>query len=155
LTALLGGLLAPSLKGRLDRRGERFRSSVALIDELADGLWAYWKLALRVSYYGRQGERASEEFDVALRRWDDDESWDIGCAIQINVSRSKRLLPLPAHEKLDRGQRYVVDYLDSEIDRLRQSSSAAEWGEFYGSLMTEKRAEIDSILTSATEVLRL
>src|SRR6266498_2672898 len=34
------------LKGRLDRRSEQFRSSVALVDTLAGSLWAYWKLAL-------------------------------------------------------------------------------------------------------------
>jgi hypothetical protein len=59
LTAFLGGLLAPLVKGRMDRRRERLDSSVELIDVLANGLWAYWKLALRVAYYGRQAERGS------------------------------------------------------------------------------------------------
>lgn len=62
LSALLSGLLVPFVKGVLDRRSERFSSSVALIDTLAISLWTYWKLALRVAYYGRQvseGRRTS------------------------------------------------------------------------------------------------
>src|SRR6266511_3104008 len=58
------------LKGRLDRRSEQFRSSVALVDTLAGSLWAYWKLALRVAYYGRQGQRGSKDLNLALRRGD-------------------------------------------------------------------------------------
>ncbi len=67
------------LKGRLDRRSEQFRSSVALVDTLAGSLWAYWKLALRVAYYGRQGQRGSKDLNLALRRWDGDDAWQIGC----------------------------------------------------------------------------
>lgn len=67
LTAVLGGLLVPSLKGSLDRRSEQFKSSVALVETLADSLWSYWKLALRVAYHGREGERGTKELAQALR----------------------------------------------------------------------------------------
>jgi hypothetical protein len=155
LTALLGGLLVPSLKMRLDRRSEQFRSSVALVDTLAGSLWAYWKLALRVAYYGRQGHRGSKDFDLALSRWDGDDAWQIGCEIQIQVSRSKRLLPPPAHQKLDQAQQDVVDYLDREIDRLRDAGTPDDWKELHESLMTEKRMEIDSLLTRVTADLNM
>jgi hypothetical protein len=155
LTALLGGLLVPSLKTRLDRRSEQFRSSVALVDTLAGSLWAYWKLALRVAYYGRQGHRGSKDFDLALSRWNGDDAWQIGCEIQIQVSRSKRLLPPPAQQKLDRAQQDVVDYLDHEIDRLRDAGTPNDWKELYESLMTEKRMEIDSLLTRVTGDLKI
>jgi hypothetical protein len=55
LTALLGGLLVPYVKGRIDRRRERFESSVALVETLATSLWTYWKLALRVAYLREAG----------------------------------------------------------------------------------------------------
>jgi hypothetical protein len=155
LTALLGGLLVPYLKGYLDRRSEQFRSSVALVDTLASSLWAYWKLALRVAYYGRQGQRGADDLDLALRRWDGDDAWQIGCEIQIQVSRSKRLLPPLAQQKLDRAQQRVVDYLDHEIDRLRDGGTPDEWERLYVSLMTEKRTEIDLLLTSVTADLKL
>lgn len=155
LTALLGGLLAPWLKGRLDHRSERFRSSLALVDTLADGLWAYWKLALRVAYYGRQGDSGSEDYAVALQRWDGDLAWQLGCDIQIQVSKSKRLLPLEAQQKLDEAQQAVVDYLDGEIERLRRCGKPADWEDFYRSLMTEKRIEIDALLTRVTQDLEL
>jgi hypothetical protein len=86
LTALLGGLLVPWLKPRLDRRSEWYKSSVELVDSLASSLWAYWKLALRVAYYGRQEPPSGEDFELALRRRDSDEAWQIGCDIQIQVA---------------------------------------------------------------------
>lgn len=155
LTALLGGLLIPFVKGRLDRRSERFTSSVELVDTLATSLWTYWKFALRVAYYGRQGPPGSMNLDLALRRWDGDDAWKLGCEIQIQVSRSKRLLPSPAQQKLDRAQQDVVDYLDQEIDRLRGGGKPDDWQRLYDSLMGDKRREIDSLLTSVTADLKL
>src|SRR6266508_671909 len=132
-----------------------FRSSVALVDTLAGSLWAYWKLALRVVYYGRQGQRGSKDLNLALRRWDGDDAWQIGCEIQIQVSRSKRLLSPPAQQKLDKAQQDVVDYLDHEIDRLRDAGTPDDWKKLYASLMTEKRMAIDSLLTSVTADLKI
>lgn len=153
LTALLGGLLVPAVKELLDRRSERHRVSVELVDTLASSLWMYWKLALRVAYYGRKPQRGSDDLDQALRRWDNDESWQTGCEIQIQVSRSKRLLPPTAHADLDQAQKVVVDFLDDAIERLRQSDKPAEWEAFYAALMTDTRAEIDRLLTGVTRQL--
>ena len=155
LTALLGGLLVPFVKRRLDRRSERYTASVALLDTLAASLWLYWKFALRVAYYGRQGSRGSNDLDTALRNWDGDESWRIGSEIQIQVSRSKRLLPATAQRKLDQAQQDVVDYLDREIDRLRVSATTEEWAALYTALMTDKRVAIDLLLASVTEDLKI
>jgi hypothetical protein len=85
-----------------------------------------------------------------LRRWDSDESWQIGCEIQIQVSRSKRLLSDAAHEKLDRAQQDVVDYLDHEIDRLRVHGTPEDWEELHASLMTNKRSAIDQLPAGVT-----
>jgi len=155
LTALLGGLLIPVLKERLDRRSERFSSSVALVDTLAISLWKYWKLALRVAYYGRLGPRGSEDLDLALQRWDSDEAWQIGCEIQVQVSRSKRLLRSPEQQTLDKAQQRVVDFLDSEIDQLRETGTPDDWRKLYESLMGEKRTEIDSLLTDVTKHMKI
>src|ERR1700733_10384787 len=155
LTALLGGLLAPTLKERLDRRSEQYRSSVELVEALASSLWTYWKIALRVAYYGREGQKEAEDLLLALRYWDSDEAWRIGSEIQIQVSRSKRLLPAAAQKKLDQAQQQVVDYLDGEVRRLRDKGTPADWGAFYESLMKEKRAAIDSLLTDVTADLNL
>ena len=155
LAALLGGLLVPSLKERLDRRSEQFKSSVALVDTLARSLWVYWKLAVRVAYYGRQGHGGSKDLDLALLRWDSDDAWQNGCEIQIQVSRSKRLLPSSVQRKLDQAQQDVVDYLDHEIDRLRDAGTPDDWKALHASLMTEKRKEIDSLLTSVIADLKI
>jgi len=155
LTALLGGVLVPSLKERLDRRSEQFKSSVVLVDTLASSLWVYWKLALRVAYYGRQGQQGSKDLDLALLRWDSDDAWQNGCEIQIQVSRSKRLLPSSVQNKLDQAQQDVVEYLDHEIDRLRDAGTPDDWKALHASLMTEKRKAIDDLLTSVIADLKI
>ena len=155
LTALLGGILVPYVKGVGDRRSERYNTSVALVDTLATSLWTYWKLALRVAYYGRQGQLGSEDLHVALRRWDSDDSWQTGNEIQIQVSRSKRLLPPAAQQMLDQAQQEVVDYLDREIDCLRNKGTPDDWGKLRGSLMTETRPAIDSLLVRVTQDLKI
>jgi hypothetical protein len=155
LTALLGGLLVPVLKESLDRRSEQYRSSVELVETLASSLWIYWKIALRVAYYGREGPEGAEDLLLALRYWDSDDAWRIGSEIQIQVSRSKRLLPAAAQRSLDQAQQQVVDYLDQEVRRLRVEGKRADWAAFYESLMKEKRAAIDSLLTDVTADLNL
>jgi hypothetical protein len=155
LTAVLGGLLVPIVKGFLDHRSERYSSSMALIDTFAVSLWTYWKLALRVAYYGRQGQRGSEGLEIALRRWDSDDSWEIGSQIQIQLSRSNRLLPLSAQQELLEAQQKVVDHLDREIDRLRVSAEPGDWGKLYDSLMNDTRAKIDGVLVSVTRQLKV
>ena len=155
LTALLGGLLVPWVKGRLDRRSERFRSSVDLVDSLAGSLWKYWKLAMRVAYYGRQGPRGAKDLDHALDRWDSDDAWDNGLEIQTQVSRSKRLLPPFAQKKLDQAQQEVVDYLDKTVDGLRLAGTPEQWETLYESLRTTKRMDIDMLLTGVIADLKI
>jgi hypothetical protein len=155
LTALLGGLLVPFVKGHLDRRSERYSSSVALVDTPADSLWAYWHIAVRVAYYGRQGERGSGGFDLALRRFDSDDSWQIGSDVQTQLSRSKRFLPRPAQEKLVEAQQEIVDYLDHEIDKRRDAATPGEWEKLYESLMTKTRPAIDELLVDLIRDLKI
>jgi hypothetical protein len=147
LTALLGGLLVPAVKGRLDRDGEQYRAAVQLVDALATSLWTYWKLAVRVAYYGRQGEPASAEFRRALECWNGEEAWSLGTQIQIQVSKFKRLLPPAAHGNLDLTQRNVITYLDDEIDRKRAANSPAEWAKLHEALKSSKREEIEDLLS--------
>ena len=154
LTAILGGLLAPLVKDEMDRRRLRLDASVELVETLANGLWAYWKLALRVAYYGRQGQ-AEDGYKVALLRWDSDDAWSLGSDIQTQVSRSKRLLPGDSARWLDEAQQKVVTYLDDEIDRLRASGTQDEWAQFYDALMTTRRDEIDELLSRVTHELKL
>ena len=104
LTALLGGLLAPWAKGRMDetkrRRDELLRSSSELLDSLAEGLWRYWKLAQRLAFCGARLKSNPEAHQDALRAWDSGEGWAIDCSIQVEVSRARRLMSVSAHEKL-------------------------------------------------------
>lgn len=155
LTALLGGLLAPLVKDEMDRRRERLDWSVQLVEVLATGLWAYWKFALRVAYYGRLGDRGADDYNVALQRWDSDDGWKLGLDIQVQVSRSKRLLPDAAQQAVDDAQREVVDHLDTEIERLRMSGNQDDWGAFYDALMKGRRDDIDRLLVRVTDDLKL
>jgi hypothetical protein len=100
LTAVLTGLLVPVVKGLIDDRklkmqkafdDERLRSQkefeadlarqasvidaqVQLLDELAEVLWGYQKLLLKVTYYAVTGNR--EKHDAAFNAYDD-QSWDL------------------------------------------------------------------------------
>ena len=155
LTALLGGLLVPIVKDGRDRRSERFRSSLAPVDALAADLWTYWTAAVRVAYYGKQGPNGARDLETSLQRWDNDASWTNGHDIRIQVSRSKRLLPPGAHERLDRAQQEVVGLLAREIDRLRHNATADEWERLYRSLMRERRTAIDRVLGDVMSELDL
>ncbi len=62
---------------------------------------------------------------------------------------------MEAQQKLDEAQQAVVDHLDGEIERLRRSGKPAAWEDFHRSLMTEKRLEIDALLTRVTQDLEL
>lgn len=147
LTALLGGLLVPAVKGRLDRNAEQYRAAVELVDTLATSLWTYWKLAVRVAYYGRQGEPGSAEFVRAVERWNSEEAWSLGTQIQVQVSKFKRLLPPAAHGSLDLTQRNVITYLDEEIDRRCAEGSPEGWASLHEALKSAKRAEIEDLLS--------
>ena len=96
-----------------------------------------------------------QRLGLALLRWDSDDAWKVGWEISTQVSRSKRLLPPPAQEKLDQTQQAVVEYLDREIDRLREKGTPDEWNKLYTSLIIEKRRAIDSILTGVIADLKL
>jgi hypothetical protein len=79
-----------------------------------------------------------------------------GCQIQIQVSRSKRLLPSASYTELVKLQEAVVDFLDRRIDELRpKPAPRTEWAELYNSLMKEKRLEIGTLLGGVTAGLRL
>jgi hypothetical protein len=155
LTALLGGLLVPLVKGSIDRRRERFDSSMELVDTLATCLWTYWKLALRVAYYGMQGDRGTRGYEAALDKWDSDETWALGNNIQIKVSKSKWLLPQTSQRRLDKAQREVVMGLDKAVDRLRLSETPAGWEQLYATLMDETRPTIDACISDVIDDLRL
>jgi hypothetical protein len=155
LTAALGGVLVPAIQALLDRRRVRFAASVDLLEMLATSLWTYWKLAMRVSYYGRKAPIAGPGYETALERWDSDEAWVNGSEIQVQVSRSKRLLPEAAHADLDKTQRAVVDDLDLWVDHLRDVKDPKEWDAFYLSLKGAKRRQIEEMLARLGQHLEL
>jgi hypothetical protein len=155
LTALLGGLLVPIVKGWIDDRRERSDSSMELVDTLATCLWTYWKLALRVAYYGKQGDRGTRGYEAALDKWDSDETWALGNNIQIKVSKSKWLLPQTSQRRLDTTQQEVVIGLDTAVDDLRIANTLAGWEQLYATLMDETRPRIDACISDVIDDLRL
>jgi hypothetical protein len=153
-TAGIGGVVVPVVKAQIDGRRERFDVASDLLETLAASLWTYWKLAMRVAYYGSKGQPFKEDYNAALKAWDSDEAWDNGGKIQIQVSQSKRLLP-ERHEDLDGAQRTVVDDLDKRVDDLRKRDDPTEWGKFYECLMGPKRDEIHELLYWLTDQVEL
>jgi hypothetical protein len=109
---------------------------------------------MRVAYYGSMGPARHEDYLAALRAWDSPEAWINSGEFQIQVSRSKRLLPETTHA-VDRAQQTVVDDLDEQVDVLRDSGDQAAWETFYESLNGAKRHQIDDLLFSLKEHLDL
>lgn len=155
LTAVIGGLLVPTVKGRVDRRREDFSVSCHLLETLAACLWTYWKLAMRIAYYGSRGPDFREDYTAALKAWDSDEAWDNGARIQIQISQSKRVLPEAAHAALDRAQRMVVEDLDTQVEDLRKAGDTTAWDKFYRFLYGPRRDQINELLISLTQHLVL
>jgi hypothetical protein len=146
LTALFGGLLVPSIRAGMDRRREQCTASAGLLETFAASLWTYWKFAMRVAYYGRNETDDDEGYTTALERWDSDHAWTNGCEIQIQVSRSKRLLPKATHTQLAETQYAVVEDLDLWVDHLRAKKEPQAWGDFYTALTGDKRRQIEEML---------
>lgn len=101
---------------------------------------------MRIAYYGSKGPAFREDYTAALDAWDSDEAWNNGGRIQIQISRSKRVLPEAAHADLGRAQRMVVDELDKRVENLRNERDTAAWGEFYNDLYRPKRDQIHGLL---------
>lgn len=152
LTALIGGLLVPGITTWLSQRHVRSDVAHDLLEKLADSLWSYWKLAMRVAYYGRTVDRHND-YEVALEAWDSSKAWSNGARIQAQVSRSKRILPDQTHEALDKAQHDVVDDLDKKVEELRRRADVTAWGDLYDYLYRAKRDEVESLLFSLSEHL--
>ncbi len=155
LTALFGGLLVPSIRAGMDRRREQCTASADLLETFAASLWTYWKFAMRLAYYGRDEADGNGGYTTARERWDSDQAWTNGCEIQIQVSRSKRLLPKTTHEHLDDTQREVVEDLDLWVDYLHRKQDPKLWGDFYTSLNGDKRHQIEKMLAGLAQHLEL
>jgi hypothetical protein len=146
LTAILGGLLVPTVKQYMDRKRARLDAAIELLDVLATGLWTYWSLAHRVAYYAQQGDRSTERYTAALSDWDSADAWTVGRNIRIQLSRAKRLIPESYQPTLDDLDQGVIQGLDEKVEHLRGSGSQADWEQFFHDLMYENRAKIESIL---------
>jgi hypothetical protein len=155
LTAVIGGLLVPAVKAHIDRRRERFKVSSDLLETLAASLWTYWKLAMRVAYYGRKAPAFREDYAAALKAWDSTEAWDNGARIQIQISQSKLVLPKDTHKALNRAQQAVVDDLDRQVADLRERQDTTAWETFYKFLWGPRRDQIHELLFSLTQHLAL
>lgn len=110
---------------------------------------------MRVSYYGRNAPIGGPGYTSALELLDSDEAWANGSEIQVQVCRSKRLLPEAAHADLDKTQRAVVDDLDLWVDHSRDVNEQKEWGAFYESLKGVKRPQIEEMLARLAQHLAL
>jgi hypothetical protein len=93
-----------------------------------------------------KGKDRYQDYAAALTAWDSSEARDNGGQIQIQVSRSKRLLPATTHTTLDKAQQAVVDELDKQVENLRDRADTTAWNQFCCSLYRPKRTEIHRLL---------
>ena len=148
-TAALGTLLAPVVKERIDRRSERLKSKVDLVDTPAIDLWTYWKLALRIAYYAERGD--DEGYRDALKEWNGDKSWELGNRIQAQVSKARRLLSPSAYADLKTTQEQVVTYSDGRVSEILRSGAGSAWKTLKMELERDLRTRVD---TGLSDVIR-
>jgi hypothetical protein len=183
LTAVLTGLGVPYVKGRIDDRklekqkvfdDERLRAQTRyeaglarqtkvieaqaqLLDELAETLWGYQKMLLKITYYAVTGDK--EKHRAAFLEYDD-QSWDALETLLGLISKSRRLASVEVHDRLERLYWTLVFELDNEIISLSRKDAddgvvAQGWSQLQSRLTGDIRAEIDGVLADLAAQLRL
>jgi hypothetical protein len=184
LTALLTGLLVPIVKGFVDdrklekqkrfdderlRSQKRFEADIArqakvidaqaqLLDELAEVLWGYQKLLLRITYYAVIGD--PDKHRVAFIEYDD-HSWDLLGSLLALISKTRRLASADIQDRLERLYQSFVIEVDHTVLQLRRTASSRDgaddegWRRLQNYLFGEIRQEIDAVLTALAAQLRL
>jgi hypothetical protein len=173
LTAVLTGLLVPIVKsfvdaGTLKRQkesdAERARQAsvidaqIQLLDELASVLWGHQKMLLRITYYATTGNR--EKHDEAFRAYDD-QSWDSLGSLLALISKTRWLASSEIQGRLEQLYLQLVGEVDGGILRLREADAGrdamdtAGWRVMANLFFGELRMEIEAVLTSLAQQLRL
>lgn len=143
LTALLTGILVPTVKDIIDRRShlkqqifdaERRQeekkydaalvrqskiidSEAELLDNLATMFWRLWKMVLKVIYY-RTLVKLPDRHEIAVQEYDQ-EGWELTANIRAEISRANRLASPQIHERLEELFERFVGEVDIELNRLR------------------------------------
>jgi hypothetical protein len=147
LTAVLIGLLIPTVKEVIDRRSllkqqeseDRRRredkkheadlarqrrlieSQAQLLDNLAGMLWKLWKMLLRIVHY-RTLQKDMDKHDAAYRIYED-EFWDLIGDIRAEISRARLLAPEEIYTRLTILFRHFSEELDITLNSLRNQDA--------------------------------
>ncbi|HWS89162.1 MAG TPA: hypothetical protein VN282_19475 [Pyrinomonadaceae bacterium] len=168
LTALLTGLLVPLIKSQIDqkrllqqkqfeadlaRQGQVIDAQVKLLEDLAQILWEYEFLALKVSYYKVKDEsrylKAVKEFDEL--------SWQSFARIRAEISKSRRLTSKKTYQGLRELYKWMIGK-DTELSTMIQNvkkTTLADWERRHDEFFTEGAWRIDNTLALLAEDLRL
>ena len=82
LTAAIGGLLVPLVKGHIDQRREQFKLAGELLETLATSLRTL-EAGVADRVLRGKGSGLQRGLRAALEAWDSDKAWDNGAQIQI------------------------------------------------------------------------
>jgi hypothetical protein len=184
LTALLTGLLVPVVKGVVDdrklkqqkrfddarlraqtefeaslsRQGKILEAQAQLLQDLADVLWAYLSLVIKVSYYGMLGKK--EEHQRAFEEYDE-QSWNLLVKLLALITQTRRLASVDVQKLSDSLYMQFNTSIDTRIMSLRAADSsrgsidAWAWKRLQDQLFGPIRWEIDATLTHLARDLRL
>lgn len=167
LTATLTGLLVPYIKAQVDykklvqqkrfeadlaRQAKVIESQVKLLEDLAQLLWQYEFLALKVSYYKGDDE---EGYRQAVKDFDQ-LSWESLIKIRTEVSKSRRLTSNVTYRRLHGLYEWLIES-DEELSFLIENDKATqeEWNKRHATFFDEGARRIDDALKLLADDLRL
>jgi hypothetical protein len=171
LTALLTGLLIPYLlkvvddrkamrqqehASALTRQAKIIEDQAQFLNNLAEDLWKWRYMSIRLTYYGGQGVwDRFEETDDAYDR----EIWDVLHHIRSQIGRAKRLISDNAYRRLLSLYKDVIIDLDNKIRNARNEKSEfskrAAFVELNEYIFENVTAKIDEELDKLSSEIRL
>jgi heme exporter protein D len=165
-TALLTGLLVPIIKSVVDQKKllqqKQFEADLArqakiieaqgkLLEDLAQLLWEYYFLSLKVSYY-RNEEK--ERYEQAAKEFDEN-SWQLFIKFQTEISKARRLASPKTYQSLRELYKWLIEQ-DEELAAMNlEEKSPKAWDKRHDKFFAQGARRIGDALSLLAEDLRL
>lgn len=138
----------------LVRENNVLDAQINLLEKISEALWELQLLSLAVSYYKVHPNQ--KRYEASFNNYDEN-SWMLFKNIRCEISKSARLISGNKYKDLlDFFDEYLIQEVDQKLMKLiENSTSIDEWREYHYWLLKDFPKEIDYIVTSLAEELRL
>ena len=176
VTALLTGILVPLVKlffdysnfrkqklfeDQLARQNNVIESQIIFLETISTLLWEFHTMIAKVSYYQTR-ELGSENDNSALAKSAikeyEEHFWELVIQkIQVEISKSRRLISPPVYQRLKTIYTDVISGVDKElVSLIEKGASKEEWTKFHDERLKQVFVnEIDDTLLMLAEDMNL